>query len=61
MSASLCHMRTCTSHFSTAPPASDGLMRFFNCTTSPSTLIIAVMSVLGWNLTAQSIQDTTLS
>lgn len=48
--SSVAAMRTCTSHFSTAPPVSEGLMRFFSGTTSPSTLIMAVMSALGWNL-----------
>jgi hypothetical protein len=46
-------LRTCTSHFSTAPLASDGLMRVLNGTSSPSTLIMPVMSLLGWNLQQQ--------
>lgn len=45
---------TWTSHFSTAPLASEGLIRVLKGTSSPSTLIMPVMSVLGWNLCSRS-------
>ncbi len=41
--------RTLVSHFSTAPCAVLGLNVFTNGTFSPSSLIMAVISMLGWN------------